>query len=147
MSKLIGAHTNMVVGATIGAGLVYFLWSVFGLQYAIVAILYLLYEGWTLINSHPEDTLSESVWRFSARPLVPFIFGIAQGAWITYVCLKPMLGKVITPQDVLQLCAAVFLMGHFFFQAHKEGKKIAAAEAVEAAAEAGEVRLIKEPSK
>lgn len=40
----------------------------------------LIYEGWTLINGVPNDTISESVWRVAAeRPLVPFLTGLLCG--------------------------------------------------------------------
>lgn len=46
---------------------------------AVIALL-LAYEGWTLVNSTPADTISESVWRIaSSRPLVPFLAGMLCG--------------------------------------------------------------------
>lgn len=44
-----------------------------------IAVL-LAYEGWTLINHVPNDTISESIWRIAAsRPLVPFLAGLLCG--------------------------------------------------------------------
>ena len=46
-----------------------------------VALL-LLYEGWTLINGTPNDTISESVWALAQRySLVPFLVGLLCGHW------------------------------------------------------------------
>lgn len=40
----------------------------------------LAYEIYTLTNDEPEDTLSEGVWRATARqPLVPFLGGLLAG--------------------------------------------------------------------
>lgn len=40
----------------------------------------LAYEGYTLINKEPEDTISESVWRVEkSRPVVPFLVGLLCG--------------------------------------------------------------------
>lgn len=46
--------------------------------FGVIALL-LLYEGWTLINGTPNDTISESIWRLADRPLVPFLFGFLMG--------------------------------------------------------------------
>jgi len=48
-----------------------------------VAILGLLaYEMYTLVNSKPKDTISESMWRASKRPLVPFALGMLTGHFV-----------------------------------------------------------------
>jgi hypothetical protein len=45
-----------------------------------LVVVALAYEGWTLVNSVPNDTISESVWRVAtARPLVPFVTGFLMG--------------------------------------------------------------------
>ena len=44
---------------------------------AIVALLG--YEGYTLLNSIPGDTLSEAVWDISKHPLIPFLAGLVCG--------------------------------------------------------------------
>lgn len=43
------------------------------------ALLYLLWEGYTLINNEERDTISERIWRASRRPLVPFLGGMLMG--------------------------------------------------------------------
>lgn len=46
----------------------------------LIVTLALAYEGWTLFNNIPNDTISESVWRIaSSRPLVPFLAGFLMG--------------------------------------------------------------------
>lgn len=46
----------------------------------IIAIVGLLiYEGYTLFNNTPGDTLSEAVWNISQFPLVPFLAGFVCG--------------------------------------------------------------------
>lgn len=35
----------------------------------------LAYETWTLVNNERDDTISETLWRASRRPLVPFALG------------------------------------------------------------------------
>lgn len=47
----------------------------------VVAIVALLgYEGYTLINTTPGDTLSEAVWAVAGSyPLLPFLVGILCG--------------------------------------------------------------------
>lgn len=43
-------------------------------------ILLLIYEAYTLANSKPNDTISESIWRASTnRPIVPFVGGLLCG--------------------------------------------------------------------
>ena len=44
-----------------------------------VTVVLLAYEAWTLLNKKQGDTISESVWRASRRPLVPFAFGMLMG--------------------------------------------------------------------
>ena len=44
----------------------------------VIALL-LLWEGYTLLNTTPDDTISASVWKVSKRPLVPFLVGMLCG--------------------------------------------------------------------
>lgn len=47
-----------------------------------------IYEVWTLVNHTPNDTISETVWKGSKRPLIPFLAGMLMGHWFwTRVCL------------------------------------------------------------
>jgi len=109
----IGGYTNLVVGGVIGAALLYLTFTLAGLWWGLGLSLLLLYEGWTLINQFPEDTISESIWRLSVRPMVPWLFGVATGWAIQSGFLhNPWL-----------IGAWLFLNGHFFFQAFRESKE------------------------
>ena len=37
------------------------------------------YEIYALLDTKPDDTISEIVWAMSKRPLVPFLFGLLMG--------------------------------------------------------------------
>ena len=37
------------------------------------------YEFWAAANAKRGDTISEIVWRASARPILPFAFGVLMG--------------------------------------------------------------------
>lgn len=124
-SEKIGGYSNLVVGGLMGIGFLGLAFWLAGPVMGGILSALLAYEGWTLVNRYPEDTLSESVWRLSARPMVPFVFGIADGAWIYHIFF---LKSLIDPKQALLACAIQFLMGHFFFQAQREEKKIVASD-------------------
>ena len=59
----------------------------------LVAIGLLLgWEAWTLANRRVGDTISESVWRASRRPLIPFLAGLVAGHffWQAQNCLEAL---------------------------------------------------------
>lgn len=97
--------SNIVVGAVLGAALVWVTFQITGWRWGAALSALLLYEGWTLINNYKDDTLSESIWRFSKRPMVPWLFGLGTG--------YAMGAGVVA--DVLLGLAIGFLSGHFFF--------------------------------
>ena len=107
--------SDLIVGGTIGAGLLYLIWSIVGFQAATAFTIYLIYEAYTIINSFPEDTLSESIWRLAARPLVPWLFGAAT----MYAIMAGHFGPDI--RAALLAVGIGFLEGHFFFQSYKSG--------------------------
>jgi hypothetical protein len=98
--------SNIVVGATMGLALLLVTYSILGPFYGSLAAGYLIYEAYTLMNRHPDDTLSESVWRLSVRPIVPLVFGLAAGWGLGSGFLK----------DPAAGFAFGILYGHFFFQ-------------------------------
>lgn len=102
--------TYLVVGGAIGAALIAVAWFIIGWPWFLVAVAALLYEGWTLINKYPGDTISEIIWKFAERPMIPFLFGAAFGWGIT----SGFLG------NLWLVAALAFLMGHFFFQRHED---------------------------
>jgi hypothetical protein len=100
-----GRTTNLVVGAIISTALLSAFWFLLPRPWFIAAAALLAYEGWTLVNKAEHDTISESVWRLSIRPLVPFLFGAFTG-WATEAGYF----------DVPWVAGAwYFLMAHFFF--------------------------------
>lgn len=106
--------TQMVVGGVIGLALCTVAWFIVGWPYFLIVLALLGYEGWTLVNRFPGDTISEIIWQFARRPMVPFMFGAAFGWGIA----SGFLGN-------LWLVAALgFLMGHFFFQKHEDKNNV-----------------------
>ena len=104
--------TYYVVGGIIGAVLMIVAFSVAGWKAGIALSLVLAYEGWTLVNKYKNDTISEIIWEWAERPMVPWIFGVGCGwALATGFVSDPYL-----------IGAIFFLMGHFFFQAHRPKK-------------------------
>jgi hypothetical protein len=106
--------TKYVVGAVIGIPMVIMAWYILGFPWALVPIALLLYESWTLVNKYPNDTISEIIWQFAKRPMVPFLFGCAFGWALT----TELLG------NAWLIAAVAFLMGHFFFQRHEDGNNV-----------------------
>jgi len=98
--------TQMVVGGLIGVALLVVAFKIAGLLGGVILAALLAYEGWTLVNAFPNDTISEIIWGFSNRPMVPFIFGAAFAWGIESGMLN----------NVWLIAAFGFLMGHFFFQ-------------------------------
>lgn len=118
-AKEIGRHSNIVVGTLMGALLIYLAFAWAGWKWGLALSLVAIYEGWTLINAYPEDTLSESIWRLSARPLVPWMFG-GLSVWMIESRFL---------QNPYLIAAWFFLQGHFFFQAYRENKELVQREA------------------
>ncbi len=105
-----GFHTTMIVGAAIGIGLIVATFALVGWKWGILLSSALLYEGWTLTNSYPEDTISESIWRLSVRPLIPWVGGFATAWWLCHTNPHPVL-----------ILALGFLSGHMWFQRQPKG--------------------------
>lgn len=102
--------TQVVVGGLIGAALVAVMFLILDWQWALGLAMVLAYEGWTLVNKYPNDTISEIIWELSNRPMVPFIFGAGFVALIAHGVIKPTVAGLYVAGSV------GFLMGHFFFQ-------------------------------
>jgi len=102
--------TQIVVGGLIGVALTLVAYAVAGPLYGTLLLALLAYEAWTLINEFPNDTISEIIWTFSERPMVPFIFG-AGFAWGIQA------GALSNPWLI---AALGFLCGHFFFQRQED---------------------------
>lgn len=100
--------STLLVGGVIAAGLVWLIVYLTNPFWRRVLLVLLAAEAYTLVNRYTGDTLSESVWRLSKRPLVPYLFGVACGWAIGVGAMDPLSVGV------------GFLMGHFFFQAYRE---------------------------
>lgn len=101
--------TNVIVGLIIGLPLVLAGFYLTGPRWGTFIAVLCLYEGWTLVNSDVEDTLSEGVWRLSERPLVPWLFGVVSGIGVAS-------GYVSDPYVI---AAIFFVQGHFFFSRYE----------------------------
>lgn len=95
-----------MVGAVLGAALLFLTFYLAGPKVGAVLCGLLLYEGFTLIDRYQANTISESIWRLASRPLLPWVFGLGVGWAVTS-------GAVREPWLVL---VAGLLMGHFFWQ-------------------------------
>jgi len=111
--------TQLVVGGVIGVALAVVFFSLLGWQWGLIAVALLLYEGWTIVNRYPGDTISEILWWFSKRPMVPWLFGLGTGWAIAS-------GFIPTGSAGMWITLALgFLQGHFWFQRAEdsEGEK------------------------
>ncbi len=104
--------TKYVVGGVIGAAMLLFAFTVAGWKAGLGLSALLVYEAWTFINKYKNDTISEIIWEFAERPMVPWVFGVACG-WAV---------ASETVSDPYLIGAIFFLMGHFFFQRQRKNK-------------------------
>ncbi len=101
-------RTLVLVGIFIAAIIVLFAYAVLGVYWGSFALAVALYEGWTLVNKYKEDTISEAIWFFANRPIVPLLFGILIGIGIGS-------GYLGEPRHIARAFAIGLLYGHFFF--------------------------------
>jgi hypothetical protein len=99
-------RTNLLVGLLLGGALLFLSFYLAGPAVGAVLAALLLYEGYTLVDSYGENTISESIWRMARRPLVPWVFGLGTGWAITA-------GVLNEPWLIL---TAGLLNGHFYWQ-------------------------------
>ncbi len=98
--------TRELVGAVIGAGLIWMVFYLTGWYWGIALTGLLAYEGWTLANREPGDTISEIVRMFARRQLlIPWLFGASFGIGVASGFLH----------DPYIIAALALLQGHFFF--------------------------------
>lgn len=49
---------------------------------ATIIVALLGYEGWTLVNNVPHDTISETIWQWAeTTPVIGFFAGLLCGHW------------------------------------------------------------------
>jgi hypothetical protein len=98
--------TRDVVGAIMGMGLVWAAFFLTGLRWGLALAALLVYEGWTLANRTPHDTISEIIRAFARRQLlVPWLFGVSFGIGVATGYIH----------DPYVIAALALLQGHFFF--------------------------------
>lgn len=105
--------TKLVVGGTIGAVLVLTIYTLLGPVYGSIAALYLLYEGWTIVNRYARDTISEVTWYLATRPLVPLMFG----AGISWAIVSGLIPR--THEGLWVAFMIGTLYGHLFWQSQE----------------------------
>lgn len=62
----------------------------------IIVGLALCWEAWTVLNSKPGDTISETVWRATVKqPVIPFLVGFLCGHlfWQSARCMEILGGQ------------------------------------------------------
>ena len=106
--------TEAVVGGAALIGLIVYTWWFLPWYWALVATLAACWEGWSLVDGTPANTISEIVWRASDRySLVPwaggFIFGLGIGT--DYISTA----EVIAPLG--------FLCAHFWFPRYDDSAR------------------------
>ena len=101
-------RTLLVVGGVLGSIIVGLSFWVLGWKWGMLALLFALYEAWTLVNSYREDTLSEAFWVFSQRPVTVMICNLALGVAVG-------MGWLGDPQTALRCLMLGILAGHFWF--------------------------------
>lgn len=102
--------TDAVIALALFGALVYVAYLLLPLPWFVVAAVAALYEAYALANSEPEDTISETIWRFSDRyPLVPLVGGgaLGIGVWTGYIS-DPRVAVILG-----------FLAGHFWFTSYR----------------------------
>lgn len=108
--KMPEGPSRFVVPGLLGlafSGVVYFL---VGWKWFLFLGGLLVYEAWTGLNKYANDTISETIWALSKRPLIPFALGA--------MCCQ-LLNHIIPPSGEglwISFMLGV-LMGHFVFQA------------------------------
>lgn len=115
LNKIPQGPTKFVVGGLIGAALAVAMFALVGWKWGLFCTALLVYEAWTFFNKYENDTISEILWFFVKRPLVPLLFGLAAG-WGIESGFIP-----VTKDGVWTTFAIGFLYGHFFFQRQVNG--------------------------
>jgi hypothetical protein len=103
------APTKIIVGGLLLAAVAAGIFLLIDPIPAAVLVLLLAFEGWTLIDPIPGNTISEQIWAFSRLPLVPFLFGSVTVLLIAHGIIPA------TTQGLYTTAAIFLLMGHFFF--------------------------------
>jgi len=102
-----GPTKYFVTGIMAIAGLTV-IWLLLDWPWAIVASLAAAWEAWTFFNQYEGDTISEVIWALTARPMVPFVFGLGVCHALSHL-IQPTANGLWVAFLIGGLC------GHFFF--------------------------------
>lgn len=100
--------TKLVLGLTAMVAILAAIIALFGVRYGALFGAYLAYEFWTLYNKYPGDTISEIVWKFRKRSILPLMVGLSAGVAIA-------LGWLGAPTAVGRGLLLGGLLAHFFW--------------------------------
>jgi hypothetical protein len=103
-----------IVCGLMGLGGIVFAFYQWTVPEAVFLTLLLSLEAWALTNRYRGDTISEVIWWLSARPLVPFVFGLTTGGLMAADILV----------DRWAVALAFMLNGHFFWQAQGRDRAV-----------------------
>ena len=103
-------RTLLLVGGIMAVGIVLAAYVLTGPRWGTALLFLASYEAWSLVNSYRDDTISEAIWIYASRPLVPLLFGLGAGVGIG----TGYLGDRV---DVARGFAIGMCVGHFFWQA------------------------------
>jgi hypothetical protein len=106
-------RTQLLVGLVMAVAIVIAAFALTGAGWGSFCLGLVAFESWTLINKYRQDSISETLWEYAKRPLVPMLFGITLG-W------GAGSGYLGDPQTVGRAFAIGLLFGHFFFTPYRE---------------------------
>jgi hypothetical protein len=101
-------RTLAIVGATVGAFCLIAIHWAFDRRHAIIIDIYLLIEGWTLVNKPANDTLSEGFWFFARHTVFIMICCLIVG-------VRVGLGIFGDPRTIVRGMMLGGLIVHFFW--------------------------------
>lgn len=110
--KLPLGPSRYVIPLTLGTAFAWLTYLLVGWKWFLFLLSCLLYEGWTLINQYPHDTITETMWALMKRPLIPFLLGGASVALLIFILPLTLEGLFIA-------FLLGMLMGHWVFQAQR----------------------------
>ena len=101
--------TLLVVGGVIAIGIIWTAFVLTGPKWGFFCMAVAIFEGWTLVNNRKGDTISEALWEYAHRPLIPMLGGVVIG----FATGSGYLGD---PETVLRALVIGGLASHFWFQ-------------------------------
>lgn len=105
--------TKAFLGAAGLVGILAVLYWLLPLWWFAVAAVFLCWEFWTIFNKYPNDTISEIIWRYRKRTVMPLGIGLAIGGAVQAGVFGP-------PEACWRTLLIGGLLAHFFFIPEKE---------------------------